>query len=275
MSILAFTFMNVVCLMIDSEIQFPDTPFDLKESLVFLAKRGSESHGTYIPSDDPNSIDDRDLMGVCVPPRKYYLGLSHWEGADSFKGIWDVVLYEYKKFVNLLMKQNPNVIGMLWLEPEDYLFVSNEAQILIDNRKLFRHKQMAYDSFMGYANSQLKKMQGGAFKGYMGDKRKKLVEKFGFDTKNGAHLVRLLHMGKEYLETGELKVRRTWDRDMLISVKRGEWSLEKVKTYSNDYFVKFREAYKNSPLPDEIDKERINEILVSQISQKFGVNNGL
>lgn len=28
--------------------------------------RGSQAHGTYIPSDDPNSIDDIDYMGIYV-----------------------------------------------------------------------------------------------------------------------------------------------------------------------------------------------------------------
>ena len=245
--------------MIDT-IQYPDTPFPLGPSLVLLGRRGSEAHGTYLPPTEPDAIDDRDLMGACIPPARYYLGLSRWEGAEAIKGQWDVVLYELRKFVRLLEKQNPNVIGMLWLEPEDYLFVSEEGRALIENRELFRGRKLAYQSFCGYASSQLKKMEGGAFRGYMGDKRKRLVEQHGYDTKNAAHLIRLLHMGEEYLRTGEMRVRRTWDRDMLVEIKRGGWKLEQVKEYAESRFARVRDAFEQSPMPDEPDHEAVDSL---------------
>lgn len=208
------------------EIQWPDTPFSLNEHLVLLCRRGSEAHGTYVPSVDPNSIDDKDVFGVVVPPMDYYLGMKKWEGADSIKGPWDVVLYEFKKFVDLLCKQNPNVIGMLWLEDEDYLKATPVGRMLVDNRNLFINKKLFFKSFVGYAHGQLHHMENSACKGYMGDKRKQLVEKYGFDCKNAAHLIRLLKMGIEFLETGVLHVRRTHDRDQLVDIKKGRWTLE-------------------------------------------------
>jgi uncharacterized protein len=249
----------------DDEIQYPDTPFPLHESLVLLGRRGSESHGTFVPSTDPDSIDDRDLMGVCIPPAPWLLGVRQWEGAESIKGVWDVVLYDYRKFVRLLTKQNPNVIGMLWLEPEDYLQVGPAGQTLIDQRLALRCRDAAYESFSGYAYSQLKKMNGGVFRGYMGDKRKKLVERIGYDAKNAAHLVRLLHMGSEYQRTGELQVRRTWDREMLVEIKTGKWPLEKVKAYAESKFADMRAAYNESVLPEACNKFVIEQVLMSAL----------
>lgn len=244
------------------EILYPDTPFPLMPSIALLGRRGSESHGTFVPSTDPNSIDDRDLMGICIPPDPWTLGLRSWEGAESIKGVWDVVLYDFRKFVRLLCKQNPNVIGMLWLEPEDYLIVAPAGQLLIDNRDLFRVRGPAYDTFVGYAHSQLSKMHKLSFEGYMGDKRKALVTKHGFDTKNASHLVRLLHMGVEFLQTGEMRVRRTWDRQMLIEIKRGEWSLERVRSYADTLFFKMKEARGSSVLPEKLDDDAINALVV-------------
>lgn len=40
----------------------------LKEWSVCLAYRGSVAHNMYVPSTDPDSIDDKDLMSICVPP---------------------------------------------------------------------------------------------------------------------------------------------------------------------------------------------------------------
>lgn len=244
------------------EIQYPDTPFPLMPSLVLLGRRGSESHGTFVPSTDPNSIDDRDLMGICIPPAEWTLGLRTWEGAESIKGVWDVVLYDFRKFVRLLCKQNPNVIGMLWLEQEDYLHVGEAGRLLIENRDLFRVRGAAYDTFVGYAHSQLSKMHALSFNGYMGEKRKQLVAKHGYDTKNAAHLIRLLHMGVEFLQTGSMHVRRTWDRDMILDIKRGGWGLERVRTYADTMFANMKKAKAESVLPETLDEDAINALVV-------------
>lgn len=167
--------------MSNTEVQYPDTPFPLQPSLVLLGRRGSEAHGTHLPPEDPNGIDDRDLMGVCIPPPAWTIGMRHWEGAEAIKGVWDVVLYDFRKFVRLLTKQNPNVLGLLWLEPEDYLHVAPAGRALIAARDIFRARHPAYAAFVGYACSQLQKMQAGTFAGYMGEKRKRLVERHGYD----------------------------------------------------------------------------------------------
>lgn len=243
------------------DIEFPDTPFQLDSSLVLLGRRGSEAHGTYVPPEDPLGIDDRDLMGICIPPRPYVLGLRQWEGAESIKGVWDVVLYDFRKFVRLLCKQNPNVLSLLWLEPEDYLFRGPAGQKLIDNRDLFRSRA-AYTSFVGYAYGQMKKMTGGAHEGYMGAKRKTLVEKFGYDCKNASHLVRLLHMGMEYLRTGKLQVRRTVDVPLMVEIKKGGWTLEHVQEYAGGLFDEMKRAEAECVLPDEIDLEAVERLVV-------------
>lgn len=110
-------------------------------------------------------------------------------------------------------------------------------------------------------------MENCAFKGYMGDKRKKLVEKYGYDTKNAAHLVRLLHMGIEYLNTGELQVKRTKDRDMLIAIKQGKYTLKAIKRYTEKKMVEFRKAEQNSCLPETLDKEAIEAIVVETLGK--------
>lgn len=249
-----------------AEVEWPTTPFPLDQSLVLAVKRGSEANGTYIPPADPNSIDDRDIMGIIIPPARNYVGLGTWEGADSIKGCWDVVFYEFRKFVNLLMKQNPNVLLALWVEPEDILYLEPAGRLLIQNRDLFRQRTAAFKSFLGYATSQLQKMEGGAFKGYMGEKRKALVEKYGYDTKNAAHLIRLLNTGIEYLRDGKLNVKRTHDRDMLIDIKTGKWKLEDVKMYAYGLEMIMKECYEHSVLPDEpIDFNAVEELVMKCI----------
>ncbi len=153
--------------------------FDLFDRAIALAYMGSISHGTY----QANSIDDKDVMGIVVPNREYYLGLNTFGSRDTLvltKQYWDVTIYELRKFVRLLIKNNPNVLSLLYLEDSMFLRKIPQFQRLIDNRDLFLSKQ-SYYSFCGYAKSQLDRIHKFDYYGYMGEKRKALVDKFGFD----------------------------------------------------------------------------------------------
>lgn len=231
---------------------------------ILLGYRGSISHGTYRSSKDPNSIDDKDVMGICIPPIDYYYGLNthriHKGTKEIKEDIWDIVIYEYRKAVRLLEKGNPNILSLLWLEPQYYLKITKTGQMLLNNRHLFVGKHV-YHSYVGYANGQLHRMTHAACKGYMGEKRKRLVEKYGYDTKNAAHLIRILRMGIEFLTDGELHVLRG-DAQQLLEIKAGEWSLEKIKVESEKLFRLAELAYVNSSLPAKPDHEKVSQLCV-------------
>jgi uncharacterized protein len=259
------------------QVIWPETPFNLVKHAVIIGKRGSEAHGTYVPPTDENGqplshgIDDRDIMGICIPPIDYYFGLKQWEGKDAINDCWDVVLYSFQKFTRLLCEQNPNVLALLWIRPQDYVFLSPEGTELIRCRELFRSKNRAYKSFLGYASGQMHRMthtDGNKYSGYMGAKRKALVDKYGYDTKNAAHLIRLLKMGIEYLSTGELTPYRSHDAQEIINIKLGRWPLDQVNQYATELFAKAKDAMDKSPLPEQPDMEAINN-LVSGLTDDF------
>lgn len=246
-----------------------DNP-DLNEWAIIVAYRGSISHGMYVPSNDPNSIDDKDVMSVCIPPISHYFGLKEFGSRGTrevWKGEWDIVVYEVLKFVRLVAKGNPNVLSMLWLEPNYYLDLKPEGELLIKNRGLFVGRHV-FHSFSGYAHSQLHKMTRLAFEGYMGEKRKQLVEKHGYDTKNAAHLIRLLRMAIEFLNEGQLHVMRP-DAQQLLEIKGGEWTLEQVKDEASRLFKRAEEAYDRSTLPVEPDREKVNALCVDILRMHF------
>lgn len=168
----------------------------IPEKTVLLGYVGSIAHGTHIPNDDPDSIDDRDVMGVCIAPDACYFGLQNFEQRQRQYKEWDVVVYEIKKYFRFLLKQNPNVISLLWLTDNHYLHIGPVGKTLLENRNIFSSKQ-AYHSFVGYAHAQLHRMEHWKFEGYMGQKRKQIVERFGYDAKNAGHLIRLLRMGSQ------------------------------------------------------------------------------
>ncbi|MCK6459244.1 MAG: nucleotidyltransferase domain-containing protein [Planctomycetes bacterium] len=132
--------------------------FPLEPHLLVLALMGSKSHGTYMPPDEPDGIDDVDLMGFVVPPLEYHLGLPRWHHWVFKHEELDVVLYGLDKAFRLLLKGNPNIVGVLWLRDEDYVHCHPAFHLLRERRDLFS-SQAASDAFTGYAAAQLKQMQ--------------------------------------------------------------------------------------------------------------------
>lgn len=148
---------------------YDDHP-SLREWNILHGYRGSISHGTYRSPKEPTSIDDKDTMAICVPPKNYYFGLKtfHSDGTLEIKhNEWDIVVYEAKKFIGLLKMGNPNVTSLLWLDKQYYINVTPEGQLLIDNRDKFMGKHM-YKSYIGYAYGQLHRMTHLKFEGHMG-----------------------------------------------------------------------------------------------------------
>ena len=233
---------------------------------ILYSYRGSHTHGTYIPSTDPNSIDDIDMMGVYLAAPERYVGLQeNLQRSFPLKHEeYDYEFHEFRRFLNLLLKSNPNVIGMLWLQPHLYKKISETGRYLIDHRDIFSSKA-AYYSFTGYAHAQLYKMEHLAYQGYMGAKRKRLVEKYGYDTKNAAHCIRLLRMGIEFLLTGEIHVWRA-DADTLKEIKTGLWTLDQVKDEASRLFKNAEEALLKTHLPHSPDKEKAERLCMDVLT---------
>lgn len=273
---------------------------------IFVAYRGSVAHGMYVAPAEPTGIDDIDIIGVYIPDLEHYFG--HHGAPPSGRDIkireWDSAAYELRHFVGLLCNGNPNVLATLWLKPESLIFTTRESEMLTAARFLFATKR-AYHSFGGYAHSQLKRMVSfkdtalmgdcgcsGKFHGpdctmaqergrgsskrfatgFMGEKRKQLVEKHGYDSKNAAHLVRLLRMGAEFLRSGEMIVDRrdAGDADAMLAIKRGEWTLEAVKAHAEDLLEQMRQAREVSLLPNEPDMRLVDALLMDILSIAHG-----
>jgi len=247
----------------------------LEPYTVLRGYRGSIAHGTYEPD---NGFDDKDVMGIYVPPEDVTFGIRNmetiermWDEKLSQKRTitWDFVYYSVPKYLRLILKQNPNVIMMLWLSEKHYLKRTKLGELLIDNRNKLLSRE-CYKSFCGYAHGQIHRMTHHAPTGRMGAKRKALVEKFGYDVKNASHCIRLLKMGLETLSTGEMEVERH-DHNMLLDIKRGEWKIDKVLDYADSLFLRMDEAYLMSPLPVNVDEVFVNELCMEIIRGFYGV----
>jgi hypothetical protein len=94
--------------------------------------------------------------------------------------------------------------------------------------------------------------------------RSELERKFGFDTKHGLQLHRLLSMGEEILSEGRVEVKRRNVKE-LLGIRNGEWSFDKLSSWFEDKKLSVKEALDKSPLPKDSDKTAINELCMKLI----------
>jgi len=98
--------------------------------------------------------------------------------------------------------------------------------------------------------------------------RATLEAKYGFDTKHAGHLVRLLRMGVETLQTGQVNVDRTnIDAEELKEIRNGSWSFEKLKEYSGTMDDKLTRLYETSSLKKKPKVEAVQDLLVDVVQR--------
>lgn len=117
--------------------------------ILFECISGSKAYGLDLPQSD------LDIRGVFVLPEKNYFGLDYTSQVSIATG--DILYYELKRFFELLLKNNPNILELL-ATPEDSVLIKDSLMELID-LKLFLSKRCRY-SFAEYAIAQIKRARG-------------------------------------------------------------------------------------------------------------------
>ena len=81
------------------------------------------------------------------------------------------------------------------------------------------------------------------------------------DGKNMMHCYRLIQMAKEIVTEHKLIVERPNVQE-LLDIRYGKYDLQSLINKADDEIQLIEELYKNSDLPDKVDKEKINQILI-------------
>lgn len=98
--------------------------------------------------------------------------------------------------------------------------------------------------------------------------RAELEARYGYDVKHGAHLVRLLRMGREILETGQVHVWRgpggADDAQELLEIRQGAWPYEQLLTWAQEQESHLERLYAGGdlPVPHRPNREAIDKLLV-------------
>ncbi len=105
--------------------------------------------------------------------------------------------------------------------------------------------------------------------------RAELERKHGYDSKHAMHLVRLMRMGLEVLETGALRVRRD-DADELSAIRDGAMSYAGLLEQAEALRSQMGAAVESSCLPDDVDYPCIDGLVHELVmsADATGVSSG-
>lgn len=140
---------------------------DFEKYRILEVKTGSHLYGL-------NTKDsDKDFFGVVILPLEYHFGLQKMEevdlgikdklsnGKNSSKAV-DRKFYELKRFVQLALNNNPNIIELLFVNEENIVFINDAGRRLLNLRKEFL-SQKIIKNFFGFCNAQKRKMNTKAY----------------------------------------------------------------------------------------------------------------
>ncbi len=122
----------------------------LGSRIMLLGLGGSHAYGTS------QETSDIDLLGVTLQLPSDLIGMTRFEQYED-NGT-DTVVYGFNKIIRLLLECNPNTCEILGLEDDQYLIRSPLGEELIARQGLFLSKR-AIQSFGGYADAQLRRLQ--------------------------------------------------------------------------------------------------------------------
>jgi len=114
--------------------------------------------------------------------------------------------------------------------------------------------------------------QFNAWKRARNPERAALEEQHGYDTKHGAHLVRLLSMAVEMVESARVHVwRGDRDAELLRSIRAGAWPYDQLVDWAERTESRLNAALPHSPLPPKPDIEGLEGWVVQLTEQALGL----
>lgn len=148
------------------EYEFLRKDKNLGNNIIILTLGGSHAYGTA------NENSDLDIRGCTLNSKMQILTNENFEQFTN--EATDTTIYAFNKLVSLISNCNPNTIELLGNKPEHYFYISSIGRELLDNAHLFLSKRAVY-SFVGYATSQLRKLDNKAVRLVNQEQREKHI----------------------------------------------------------------------------------------------------
>lgn len=132
---------------------------EVEQRTILIALTGSRGYGLA------TETSDYDYRGIFVATKPYYLGLKQIEQKDTgwteepgeFSYLTkDTCIYELRKFLDLSVDNNPNILELLWFK--DYVHLTEVGRTLIEHKQMFLSKKVR-QTYAGYGYAQIKKLE--------------------------------------------------------------------------------------------------------------------
>jgi len=145
-------------------------------------------------------------------------------------------------------KITPDMMGAFDKLTQGGTEVSPNVMELVQKEKLYKAAADRWGQYEGWKINR-------------NEKRSEMERLYGYDTKHGMHLVRLLRMCREIL-TGKGVIVKRPDADELLAIRRGEFTYEALIEFAEREDAAMQTLYVESALPKTPDIAKLNELCV-------------
>lgn len=154
--------------------------------------------------------------------------------------------------------------GQKFASTEDALFeaVARDQQFsenfieVLKKEKQYRGAKQEWDSYQHWLKER-------------NPARAEIEKKYGYDCKHAAHLVRLIRMCREILESGQVLVRRP-DAEEILAIRNGAWTYEEIVAFAEKEDLALQEVAKNSKLPGSPPIGLIHDLVFEMVMEFNG-----
>jgi len=262
------------------------------------------------PKDILFPYSSGNIVGFGEKPETFKQYQKHHIKDVSDNKEYDISIYSIVRFFHLCMGNNPNMIDSLFVPTRCVIHSTSIGNHVRDNRKLFLSRKSWHTfkgyafsqlhkmqnkyakQFVDYCvkydlpidaplKDLLKPVKGDEYElrrvhriinkietNGKRSKRLPMIMKHGYDTKFGYHVVRLLDECQQILEDGDIDLTRS--REMLKSIRRGEWPIEVIIEYFESKLITLEESYNKSNLRYSCDEDEIKALLLECIEMHYG-----
>ena len=212
-----------------------------------------------------------DVYGVYYDFAAYW----HFENIDDHARYDDYVeteTIEYIDYIHIIDRINDKkFFGYSGIVHPDEIYKSNEVRLssipkgeepictITYNKNAYECHCREYKEYQEWVEKRNQKRYS------------KAVEA-GYNQKNMCHCIRLLTMAKEISEGKGFNLWRTDDRDFLMGIKNGDYTYEYLIDYAEKLLADVNENLPKSNLPDEVDKDFVNDLTVYCRAKYYGLD---
>lgn len=251
---------------------------DILDFCYTFKKQGSQPIKDFLKE---NKLDQKYCGLVNIPNMKDTYGV-YYDFAAYFKFENTVPGYEWIKILGNFYPQNTNKISEILERVEGKSFFGYSGIVHPD--EIEKSNSLRLSSipkgeepicFLTY-NKDAYMCHCRDYKEYKEWEKKRNPVRYesnlnqNYDAKNIMHCMRLVRMAKELALGQGFNVRRTFDREYLLDIRNHKFEYDDIMQQLESEKVAMEEAINSCTLPDTVDYDSINELLIRTRKECYG-----